>query len=304
MNVYYVHNLNARYLWCFCGSPGLGGSVVVNLLSVMPKQQNLSVYMDNFFTSLNLLDELKQLGFNGTGTIRANRLQQCPLEDADKLKKKPRGEYDFRSDAASGLIVVRWNDNSIVNVASNHHGIQPLNTVNRWSASLKKKVAIPQPALVTQYNRGMGGTDRMDQNLNSYRINIRNKKWWWPLFAFAVDTAVCNAWYLYRCSPAAVQMPLSLLDFRRQVANTYFAKYSRRLPIGRPPSVPPAVGRHRGLDARLPADVRYDGISHHLDSIPTQHRCAVCGMKTVKICTKCQMSLHDRCFGAFHTRPQ
>lgn len=276
----------------------------MNLLAAMPQQQYLSVCIDNFFTSLNLLDQLKEQGFNATGTIRANRLQKCPLLDADKMKKKTRGEYDFRSDAASGLIVVRWNDNSIVNVASNHLGVRPLTSVSRWSSSQKKTVTIPQPALISHYNRGMGGTDRMDQNLNCYRINIRNKKWWWSLFAFAVDTAVCNAWYLYRCSPAADQMPLSLLDFRRQVANTYFAKYSCRVSIGRPPSVPAVVGRHRAMDARLSADVRYDGINHHLDSLPTQRRCAACGMKTVKVCTKCQVSLHDRCFGAFHTRPQ
>lgn len=193
---------------------GLGGSVVKNLLSVMPQHQHLSVFTDNFFTSLNLLELLKQQGFNATGKIRANRLQNCPLIDADKMKKKPRGEYDYRSDTASGLIVVRWNDNSIVNVASNYLGVQPLTNVNRWSSALKKRISVQQPALITQYNRGMGGTDRMDQNLNLYRTSIRNKKWWWSLFAFAVDSAVCNAWYLYRCSPAAEHIPHSLLDFR------------------------------------------------------------------------------------------
>jgi len=148
----------------------------------------------------------------------------------------------------------------------------------------------------------MGGTDRMDQNLNLYRISIRNKKWWYCLFEFAVDSAVCNAWYLYRCSPAADHMPLSLLDFRRQIANTYFAKYSSRPRIGRPTSAPATAGRHRALSCRLSSDVRYDGKDHHIDSVATQRRCATCGMKTMKICTKCSVSLHDRCFGAFHTR--
>ena len=77
----------------------------------------------NTFTLLNLLDQLKECGFNPTGAIPSNLLQKCPLLDADK--KKTRGEYDFRSDATSGLIAVRWNDNSIVNVASNHLGVQP-----------------------------------------------------------------------------------------------------------------------------------------------------------------------------------
>ena len=59
----------------------------MNLLAVMPQHQNLPVYTDNFFTSLSLLELLKQQGFNSTGTIRANRLQNCPLIDAEKMKK-------------------------------------------------------------------------------------------------------------------------------------------------------------------------------------------------------------------------
>ena len=101
---------------CFVlvGLLGLGGSVVMKLLATMPHQQYLSVYTDNFFTSLNHLHQQKKWGFNATGAIPSNRLQKCSLLDADK--KKTRGQYDFRSDATSGLIVVQWNDNSIVSV--------------------------------------------------------------------------------------------------------------------------------------------------------------------------------------------
>jgi len=49
---------------------------------------------------------------------------------------------------------------------------------------------ITQPATIAKYNRCMGGTDSMDQNLNLYRISVRSKKWWWALFAFCVDVAL------------------------------------------------------------------------------------------------------------------
>jgi len=68
---------------------GLGGSFVVNLLATVPHHQHLSLYIDNYFTSLYLMELLRSRGFNTTGTIRANRLQNCPLLDADKMKKKP-----------------------------------------------------------------------------------------------------------------------------------------------------------------------------------------------------------------------
>ena len=43
----------------------------------------------------------------------------------------------------------------------------------------------------------MGGVDRFDQNLGSYRISMRSKK----VFAFLPDVAINNAWLLYRLSP-------------------------------------------------------------------------------------------------------
>ena len=43
-------------------------------------------------------------------------------------------------------------------------------------------------------NEFMRGTDRMDQNVNCYRVNIRMKKWWWPKFSWLLDVTVENAW--------------------------------------------------------------------------------------------------------------
>ena len=54
------------------GTPGLGGSVVMNLLAPMSQQQYLSVYIDNFFTSLNLLDQLKERNWNNQNKSPAN----------------------------------------------------------------------------------------------------------------------------------------------------------------------------------------------------------------------------------------
>lgn len=55
-------------------------------------------------------------------------------------------------------------------------------------------ISVPRPAIFTEYNRNMGGTDLMHQNINTYRIGIRGKKWWWSNFTYMIDAAVCNAW--------------------------------------------------------------------------------------------------------------
>uniref|UniRef100_A0A0K2UVR7 PiggyBac transposable elementderived protein 3like [Haplochromis burtoni] n=1 Tax=Lepeophtheirus salmonis TaxID=72036 RepID=A0A0K2UVR7_LEPSM len=38
----------------------------------------------------------------------------------------------------------------------------------------------------------MGGTDRMYKNIYAYRIGIRSRKWWWPLFACLINTIILN----------------------------------------------------------------------------------------------------------------
>ena len=73
----------------------------------------------------------------------------------------------------------------------------PLELVRKNTSKEKKHVNIAQPKIVQVYNASMGGVDRMDQNAGKYRISIRSKKWWWPLFAFIPDAALCNAWLLY-----------------------------------------------------------------------------------------------------------
>ena len=49
-------------------------------------------YFDNLFTTLTVLAELKNRGYNGTGTLRPNRLDaSCPIPSIATSDKKDRG---------------------------------------------------------------------------------------------------------------------------------------------------------------------------------------------------------------------
>jgi hypothetical protein len=44
----------------------------------------------------------------------------------------------------------------------------------------------------------MGGVNRLDENVDNFRVGLRGKKWWSPIFAFGIDAA----WHLikeFRC---------------------------------------------------------------------------------------------------------
>ena len=51
----------------------LGPKIVKELLEVVADARTLDVYFGNFFTSLPLLEELKNMASPATGTIRSNR---------------------------------------------------------------------------------------------------------------------------------------------------------------------------------------------------------------------------------------
>ena len=69
---------------------GLGGSVVMGLAEKLPGGHH-QLYFDNFFTSLRLIEALSAKNIGATGTIRANRVEDCPLTSVDKMKKTKRG---------------------------------------------------------------------------------------------------------------------------------------------------------------------------------------------------------------------
>ena len=113
---------------------GLGGSFVMTLMSKLPTvpNSNYHVVMDNFFTSLSLLRLLKGNGMAATGTVRANRTENAPLQAVDDMKKEARGSYDVVNDNKSNVTLVRWKDNKVVTVASTLYGKEPMKRASRY----------------------------------------------------------------------------------------------------------------------------------------------------------------------------
>lgn len=280
---------------------GKPAAVFVVMLDELPeKQLKYSFYFDNLFTSLNLLVHLKERGYEGTGTIRANRIpKSCPILRKKEMERKQRGIVDSTISKEDGLIVVAWKDNSVVYVASTCYGVQPRDWVKRYSAAEKKIITVSRPNLIRAYNQYMGGTDRMDEDIANYRIGIRGKKWYWSIFTWLLDSAMHNAWILFKKSTGEL---IPNLQFRRQVATTYLTKY------GVPPKGAgrPAVALNSLTLNRISDDVRYDRRDHLVQPVPNKkrRRCAGEGCSSVgrTECSKCHVGLCVECFVTFHTK--
>ena len=124
------------------------------------------LFMDNFFTSINLLEDLANDGLRATGTIRSNRICRAPLMSDKDLKKKERGTHDSRFHTEKEILLVKWRDNSSLTIATSHDAIHPRSDVRRRDKTGRIKVL--QPRLVAAYNSSMGGVDQFDQHVSTY----------------------------------------------------------------------------------------------------------------------------------------
>jgi Transposase IS4 len=109
---------------------GLGASVVLHLSQRLTNLGH-QIFMDNFFTTYQILEVLKAVGTNAAGTIRVNRFNKPPFLSDPVMKKKGRGFSDEVTSLDEKIVLVKWLDNRLVTLASNFIGVGKEDTVAR-----------------------------------------------------------------------------------------------------------------------------------------------------------------------------
>ena len=197
------------------------------------------------------------------------------MKSIKEMKKSERGTIDFCSDGT--VYFCKWNDNSIVNIASNFTSHIPTETVK---SRVKKKAdaRVTQPKLIKQYNLGMGSVDVMDRLLGTCWPMIQGKKWYWPLFINAINVSVVDEWRIH-CNP--VVSPMTHLECRCEIDICLLKS--------------PMEERTKATGRTLPTlskDIGFDQINHYKITA-TQGRCKICQKNTPCKCQKCNVRLHS-----------
>ena len=238
----------------------LGTRVVNHMVEVVRENSDVAkhhFFFDNFFTSHKLLSDLASEKVKATGTVRENRTWGAnrDLMSTKVMKKSTRGTIDFCCDGT--VFMCKWNDNSVITVASNCQTHSPVHEV--WRPVKGQPVNnVQQPHLIHAYNQGMGGVDLMDRMVASYRPSIRGKKRYWPLFTNALNVTV-------------VVDPLQ---------DRWVADVTSRLPTGECNLFAEDVHGQSFASSRWTAgqprdDVGFDG-EDHKKVVASQGRCKVC----------------------------
>lgn len=292
--------------------------VVSKLCKDLPSDMKHKIFFDNWFTTVELLHYLKSKGLLGVGTIRQNRIHNCPLKSTKDLEKEGRGAMDYRTDNNSGIVIARWVDNKTLQLCSNYVGIEPLGSVQRWSKADQRRVQVPSPQIVIAYNKSMGGVDLADMLISLYRIPCKTHRWYIKVFWHLVDIAKVNSWILYRRHCEQKEIPkknqLTLLKFSIELADALMNSSQRTTPSrGRPRKRPlENAEEEQQKPGKAPAqpnpcpDVRFDGVDHWPQAVKDKRRCRNCQASVRMMCSKCNIYLcivpERNCFKNFHCK--
>ena len=203
----------------------MGGNVVHRLTKNLPYHQNFKLYFDNFFSSVTLMNFLKEKGILAVATLRKDRMKgsQNHLLPENDLKKRGRGSHDYAVEANSGIITVRWYDNNCVQLISNYLTNEAGINARRWNKKNTSFEEVERPVIVQVYNVNMGGVDLCDMLLSLYRIRQRTNKFYFHVVYYLLGLSVTNGWLLYRRHQNQKSIhekdQLSMLEFQTDTAN-------------------------------------------------------------------------------------
>ena len=301
-----------------CGESGKDLTARVTLQLVLSAQLSPGdlLFFDNWYSSYKLFCALTAMNIRATATIRADRLnfwpnqiegrkiepkkpKKTPLFSSSMMKKCERGGSEIKYDKYTGVNVVSWNDNGLVTVISNSFSPESESDVERFSKKQKEVIKIKRPESIEVYNKGMGGVDLLDSRVAVYRIKIRGKKWYWPLFVNTLDCLKAASFMSFQLANPGNDM--TFLQFIRRVTQPLLKANGHDTPI-------PKIGYLRQAkwkgDSRTSNDTRLDKTSHWPRK-QVQRRCAVkgCNRKPCIECDKCGVNLCVvPCFKIWHTR--
>jgi hypothetical protein len=207
------------------------GCLVKNLALSLPRR-HLSIYIDNYFTSIPLFSVLRACQFSATGTTRPYKELPPELKELKERFSTKLPWNTLLAKVVDNTLCLAWQDNNIVLALSNIHTVH--NTDDFREKVRKRPVAISTntrivrtvfgeestkelciPRFIDDYNHYIGGVDLANQFREAYKVHRTSQRNWWPLFYWLIDIACINTYRLYQLYTVQQgERPLAYKEFR------------------------------------------------------------------------------------------
>lgn len=279
------------------------GDSVIRLCQGL-ENKNHKLFMDNLFTSDNLLQYFQSKEIFVLGTVQLNRFPQIKenLVELKKLKLS-RGSTSLAT-SKDNVTIVRWLDNREVHTASTYAGVEPTSFSRKWDKKSKARISVEMPFCISEYRNFMGGVDFNDRMVAHYPHGFKSKKWYLRIFFHFLNVALVNAWICYKQEIEDT----TFLEFKSAVAHALMLTESRKRSRGRPSEIKESdetpYKKPRTTFVKILDDIRYDNMGHYPVKSEKKNasRChSICKKKTRYLCKKCKVPVCPECMESFHT---
>lgn len=168
--------------------------VVLRLITSLPKKSNRNITGDNWYSSVELVNELlkNNLTYVGTMKKKKNKRQIPPEFQASRSRPESSSLFGFQSKTTMVSHVPK-KGKSVILISSMHH-----------DAKIDKNTL--KPDIILFYNDTKSGVDALDQKCVHFSTSRRTRRWPMVLFFQMLNIAGVNSRVLYQCSPKGTEI--------------------------------------------------------------------------------------------------
>ena len=184
-----------------------------------------TIYIDRFYSSVDLLKQLEDMKLYTTGTVLSNRIpkQLSIAKSSKEFKALNRGDsicHTFHYKTLSGekkeAGLVAWKDRNMVYCLTNDTSTVEMGECKRRGQG--GIITLKRPEVISKYNQYMGGVDVADmRRLHCNSTIMGQNRWWLKLFFYLLDAGTSNALVIYNEAMKAKQGPLNIADYKTKV---------------------------------------------------------------------------------------
>ncbi|XP_022823950.1 piggyBac transposable element-derived protein 4-like [Spodoptera litura] len=234
-----------------------------------------SLYMDNYYNSVDLAETLLRQNTYCTGTLQV-KSKGNPVTVTSK--RLTRGSVVYRKNR-NGVCVMKWKDKRDVLTLSTEHTPDILNTTNWRGHGMLK------PEIIIKYNKFMKGVDRYDQMLSYYPSEHKTIRWYKKIGIHIMQMMFLNSYFMFN---GGTGKNISLESYRNEVLRGLLPPPISRID-------PPALPTH------MPKE-----LNRNSNGVLKRRKCVRCWSVHKKrkdsgmFCPDCDVGLCIACYGAYH----
>ena len=221
VKLYMLAEAKTGYIFSFEIYSGIGKTTIETVMGLIEplKYKGYHLYMDNYYNSVNLTEQLLQQGVYTCGTLRLERGAPKELQLIAK-KKMPDDTTVFRR--KGNTFIVLWKGKGVVSLITNCHNadtqeVQQIKQArNRDKTNSIQRVTVNKPKAICDYNSHIKGVDHFNQMIQYYHFTRRSQKWTKKMTFYLLEMAIFNAFALHK-KFTPDDKKLSLLQFHKLI---------------------------------------------------------------------------------------